>query len=114
MFPKDSHSCLNEHPYNKTKPTGLFLSFLTEIMERSLHRLAKLLPEPSWIEGKEFLVESLNNGFFIHRNTLQNNIEPGNRCYVLRRTVLTPSATVPIISRMPMSAAPGASSVSPM
>ena len=43
-----------------------------------------------------------------------NNIEPGNDCYVLRRAVLTPSATAPIISRMPSSAAPGASSISPM
>lgn len=34
-------------------------------------------------------------------------------CYVLRRKVRTPSVTAPIISTMPMSAAPGASSVSP-
>jgi hypothetical protein len=34
-------------------------------------------------------------------------------CYVLRRAVLTPSATAPIISRIPISAAPGASSVVP-
>lgn len=29
-------------------------------MERLLHRLAKPLPEPSWIESEEFLVENTN------------------------------------------------------
>ena len=35
--------------------------FIVKIIERLLHRLPKPLPEPSWIQAKEFLVESLNH-----------------------------------------------------
>jgi len=41
-----------------------------------------------------------------------NNLEPGNGCYALRHGVFTASTTAPIISRIPISAAPGASGAS--
>ena len=74
MFPNDSHRCLNEHPQNKAEPAWLCLSFLVEIIERLLYRLAKMLPESSWVKVEEFLVEYSGSCLFIHKNNFRNRL----------------------------------------
>jgi hypothetical protein len=68
MLSKNSYGSFGER--TEYKPKQLFsrlLFLIPKVMERLLHGFAKLLPEPSWIEGKEFFIESLDRCPFIHR-----------------------------------------------
>ena len=68
MLPDDSYGCFDEYPEHVAQQSALCLSFplIAEIVEGLLHRLPKPLPEYSWIEGQEFLVEPTNCFLVIH------------------------------------------------
>ena len=60
MFSDHPYDCFDKYPKHEAKPSTLCLPFpiIIEIVERLLHGLAKPLSEDSWIESKEFFVES--------------------------------------------------------
>ena len=72
MFLGDSYGCFEECPeYEAEQPTiCLPFPFIAQVVERLLHGLAKPLPEDSWIEAEEFLVESLNGVLVIRHRVL--------------------------------------------
>ncbi len=67
MFPEDSQSCFDKYPENKSGPSvfRLLVPFIAQVVERLLHRLPESLPEASWIESEEFLVESAKGVWLI-------------------------------------------------
>ena len=66
MFLENPYTGFDKYPEYEVKPSTLCLSFFVEVIERLFHGLAKPLPEPSGIEGEEFLVESMNCVWVIH------------------------------------------------
>ena len=76
MLSKNSHGSFDEYPENSAEHSSIGLSFLfpVQIIERLLHGLSKPLPEPSWIEVEEFLVEGMNCVLVIHHSWSWVNI----------------------------------------
>ncbi len=68
MFLDNPYGCFDEQPEHEAEPSWLCLlfPFIAEVIERLLHGLSKLLPEGSWIEAEEFLVESASCFLVIH------------------------------------------------
>jgi len=76
MLSKNSYGSFDERPEYKAEQALLYLlfPFLIEIIERLLHGFPKPLPEPSWIEAEEFLVEGMNCALVRHHSWSSVNI----------------------------------------
>lgn len=81
MLSKNSDGSFDEDPKHKAEYSAFRSSLLrAKVIERLRHRLSQLLPESSWIEDEQSLIEATNRVLFInHRQKSSGKVSAPGR-----------------------------------